>query len=72
MDVCEDCGWQERRFSGGVLMDLAAESGGADVVVEAGEDVEVGFGSGCIAETVVNEPADWLRLGVLSLLDESD
>jgi hypothetical protein len=52
-DVVENSWGQERR-GGGVRagVDLAAEFGGADVVVEAWKDGEFGDRSGCVAEAI--------------------
>ena len=66
----EDCWREECGLGAGVLMDFAAQGGGADVVVEIGQEIEVGLGSCGVAKAMMDR-LDWLDLR-LALLDEGD
>ena len=53
LDVLED-GWiEQRRLTAGLALNLAAQLSGADVVVEAGKDDELGFLCHEVGETVL-------------------
>ena len=70
MDIFEDCWREERGLSAVVLMDFAAKGGGADVVVEIGEEIEVGLGSDDVAKAVMDRL--WGLNLRLALADERD